>query len=220
MQKHFIIAGVLGVALTILSFGVGVWFGWVAFAALNWLEVFAVATSYACTYLCVVESRWNYPIGIITTFAYSILFFQWGLPAVGVFNLYLVGSLIYGWFRWGPDENSRPVTSITIGDIVPYSALGITIAVLMYGVLVYFGAPIVYLDIAVAAISGVAQFLLDNKRLQTWHVWAIVNVFSIWLYFNQGLYLVAFQYVFFLANTMYGYYMWKKSMQQSMVMTV
>lgn len=214
MKKHFFISAFLGVVLTAISFGVGVGMGWVDYASLNWLEVFAVATSYSCTYLCVVESRWNYPIGVVTTLAYSILFFQWGLPAVGVFNLYLVGSLIYGWFRWGPDENTRPVTSISLKDIFPYSGLGIAIAALMYVVLVYFGAPIVYLDIAVAAISGVAQFLLDNKRLQTWHVWAVVNVFSIWLYFNQGLYLVAFQYIFFLGNTIFGYYTWKGNMKQ------
>lgn len=214
MKKHFLISAFLGVILTAISFGVGVGMGWVEYASLNWLEVFAVATSYSCTYLCVVESRWNYPIGVVTTLAYSILFFQWGLPAVGVFNLYLVGSLIYGWFRWGPDENTRPVTSISLKDIFPYSGLGIAIAALMYVVLVYFGAPIVYLDIAVAAISGVAQFLLDNKRLQTWHVWAVVNVFSIWLYFNQGLYLVAFQYMFFLGNAIFGYYTWKGNMQQ------
>lgn len=212
MTNKFLIAGILGIVLTALSFATGIYFGWIAIATLNWLEVFAVATSYACTYLCVVESRWNYPIGIITTIAYSILFFQWGLPAVGVFNLYLVGSLIYGWFRWGPDGQSRPVTNVSINDIIPYTGLGVIIGALMYVILLTFGAPVVYLDIAVAAISGVAQFLLDNKKLQTWHVWAIVNIFSIVLYFNAGLYLVAFQYVFFLFNTIYGMISWKKSM--------
>lgn len=211
--KHFAIAAIAAIVFTGISFIVAISFGWVAVGSLNWLEVFAVATSYACTYLCVVESRWNYPIGIVTTFAYSILLFQWNLPAVAIFNLYLVGSLAYGWFRWGPDDQTRPVTNTTVGDIIPYSSLGIAVAAFMYLILTLFGAPIVWVDILVASLSGVAQFLLDNKRLSTWYVWAIVNVFSIYLFASQGLYLVTIQYVFFLMNTIYGHYKWRESMK-------
>ena len=67
-------------------------------------------------------------------------------------------------------------------------------------------------DSTILAGTILAQFLLDNKKLQTWIVWAIVNVFAIYTYFTAGLSLVAFQYVFFLANTMYGYAMWKRGM--------
>jgi len=45
----------LGIVLTALSYGIGIAAGWVSLATLNWLEVFAVATSYASTYLCVKQ---------------------------------------------------------------------------------------------------------------------------------------------------------------------
>lgn len=180
----------------------------------TWLEFFAVLTSYACTYLCVVQTRWNYPVGIVTTFLYTILFFKWELPAVAIFNLYLVFSLTYGWFRWGNDANTRPVTRLK-ADIWSLGYVGIGLAVYAFLQLVnwYFGYAMNPLDIAVAVLSGVAQFMLDNKKLENWIVWAVVNVLSIWLFFHQGLYLVTLQYVFFLANTVYGFTMWKRSMK-------
>src|SRR5690242_645929 len=75
---------VLGIILTALSYGVGLGAGWIA--SLSWLEVFAVFTSYVCTYLCVMERRINYPIGAISTAAYMVLFYQFGLVASMAIN--------------------------------------------------------------------------------------------------------------------------------------
>ena len=66
-------------------------------------------------------------------------------------------------------------------------------------------------DSVVLAGTLLAQFLLDNKKLENWIVWAVVNVFAIYTYATSGLPLVAFQYVFFLANTAYGYVSWRRS---------
>jgi hypothetical protein len=38
-----------------------------------------------------------------------------------------------------------------------------------------------------------------------------MNCFAIYTYFHVGLALVAFQYIFFLLNTLYGFVMWRKS---------
>ncbi len=66
----------------------------------------------------------------------------------------------------------------------------------------------------VMAGSILAQFLLDNKKMETWLIWTIVNVFAIYTYVNAGLSLVAFQYVFFLLNAFYGLWVWNNSRKQ------
>ncbi len=63
-----------------------------------------------------------------------------------------------------------------------------------------------------------AQFMLDNKKLENWGVWAVMNCFAIYTYFAAGLALVGFQYIFFLLNVFYGYYMWNKSRKDEPVM--
>lgn len=203
---------IAAIALTAVSYGVAVAAGWTTFAALNPLEVAAVFTSYICTIMCVYQTRWNYPVGVVTTFLYSWLFFQWEMYAVAVFNLYLVFSLAYGWFRWGPDTNTRPVSRIKdrVGWLI-YAAVGAAILALLLAVNAVFGVTITRTEIAITVLSGVAQFMLDNKKIENWIVWAVVNVASIWFYFQGELYLVALQYVFFLFNTGLGFARWRSS---------
>lgn len=213
-MKYIFESVALAIVLTALSYGVGLWMGWIV--ALNWLEVFAVFTSYSCTWLCTRQSRWNYPIGIVTTAAYSILFYQWGMLALAIFNLYLVFSLIYGWFRWGSDENTRPVTRIEPKWYAGYGAIGLVILGLFLVINILFNpaglSALNPIDVGLAVASGVAQLMLDNKKLENWSLWAAIDVVSIPFFLHSGLTLVAFQYIFFLANTVIGHVQWKRSM--------
>lgn len=203
---------IIGLILTALSYGVGLGFGWVT--ALNLLEVFAVFTSYSATYLCVRERRINYPIGAISNAAYCLLFASFGLVGSSIVTGYLTFSLLYGWFRWRDDSNTKPVAYVSLKWWPVY--LLATGAAFLIGLQLYplFGQAVVWTDAVVMAGSILAQFLLDNKKMENWVVWAVVNVFAIYTYFRAGLFLAAFQYVFFLANTVYGWVVWKKSMDE------
>jgi nicotinamide mononucleotide transporter len=53
--------------------------------------------------------------------------------------------------------------------------------------------------------------LLDNKKLDNWIVWLVMDVFATWEYYHTGLYLVGFQYIFFTINTFVGLIWWLRS---------
>lgn len=199
----------LGVFLTGLSYALGLVLNWTD--GLNWLEVFAVFTSYVCTYLCVVERRINYPIGAVSNAAYCVLFAQWGLVGSSFVTGYLTFSLVYGWFRWRDDENTRPVTLMDYRWLPAY--LAVAGAAFIGALYLYplFNQPVVWTDAVILVGSVIAQLMLDNKKLENWIVWAVVNVFAIYTYFHQGLALAGFQYIFFLLNVFYGFYMWSQS---------
>ncbi len=203
---------VIAVGLTAASYLIGGWAGWITLSTINWLEVFAVFTSYSCTYLCVRERRINYPIGVISSAAYALLFLQSGLLASAVLNAYLVPTLIYGWIRWRKDEQTLPVTHVRIKMIPIYVVVGLV----GYGgaslLSAQLGGTMAWTDSVILIGTIIAQFLLDNKKLENWLLWAIVNIFAIYTYATTGLALVALQYVLFLGNTLYGYIMWKRSM--------
>lgn len=215
ISDQLAVSGILGIVLTAASYMGAAAAGYAT--SFSMLEAVTVALSYSCTYLATIESRYNYPVGVLGTLLYSILFYKTGLYAVALFNLYLVFSLIYGWFRWGPDgERSRAVTDFGYATRWPliYLAVGLGVYLLLALINNKMGASMTRLDIGVAVLSGIAQVMLDNKHRQTWIVWAGVNVFSIWLYFQGGLYLVTIQYMFFLANTILGYGLWTQSMRK------
>ena len=183
--------------------------GWIS--EINGLEVFAVFTSYVCTFLCVMERRANYPIGAISNAAYAFLFFQFGLYASSITTAYLTFALAYGWFRWKSDSVSRPVSRVELKWVPAY----VLATGAFYGIALWLvtaaGGTLALTDTVILIGTMLAQFLLDNKKIENWIVWMVVNVFAIYTYSTAGLALAAFQYVFFLANTFYGLYMWRRS---------
>lgn len=206
----------IGLGLTALSYVVAHFLGWATIDKINWLEAFAVFTSYSCTWLCTRQSRINYLVGVVTTAAYSLLFWQFEMHALALFNLYLVGSMAYGWIRWGRDDQTRPVTNVDQEGYTFYCLFGLIILV-GYVLINHLIDPNWFqnastIDIGLAVASGVAQIMLDNKKLENWILWAGINIVSIPYFIHGGLYIVAFQYIFFLVNTFIGYIEWRKTM--------
>lgn len=182
--------------------------------AIDPLEAFAVFTSYSCTYLCVRQSRFNYIIGTVSVTALGYLFWKQGLVASAALQAYLIPTLVYGWFRWKSDNSTRRVTSVFESPpyaIALYFMIPVVAYVLVLFTLIYFGTTLPAADTAILCLSVLAQFLLDNKKKETWYVWMAVNFLAIWTYYEAGLFLVAFQGVIFQMNTFYGLYEWKKT---------
>lgn len=201
----------VAVVLTGLSYLVGLGLGWIT--EINYLELAAVFTSFSCTYLCVVESRWNYPVGILSTALLAILFYQSNLLGSMAQNLYLIPTLMYGWFIWGQDNTTKPVEHVKAKHLPIYALVsGAIYAIILYTIN-RLGGEMATLDGIILVGSILAQFLLDRKKIETWFVWAVVNVIAIYTYFNAELYFVTFQFLFFLMNTAYGYFMWNRSMK-------
>lgn len=155
---------------------------------------------------------------MITTAAYTVLFWKWGLLASSVLNALLAVYLIYGWFRWRPDAVTRPVTRIGLSSwLLGY----IAIVSLTYLILMQAGHMVarwtdtdfafIWTDSVILAATILAQLLMDNKRLENWGIWILVNIFSIYTYFEQGLYIVTIQYVLFIVYDISGYIQWKRS---------
>jgi len=203
---------VVAVVLTGASYAAGLGMGWIS--SVNWLEAFAVFTSYSCTYLCVKQSRINYPIGAISVAALSFLFYQQGLYASMVLNMYLFPTLVWGWFRWRPDEITRPVTRVKLWWWPVYLWITGSVWYMLTTIATKMDATLAPWDSAILALSILAQFLLDQKKMENWSVWFAVNVISIVTYWQAGLQIVAIQFVFFLLNTVYGHYSWKRTMSK------
>lgn len=204
------ISFIIATVLTVLTYWLGMYTGWIT--SVNWLEFFAVWTTYSCTYLCVMQSRLNYPIGTVSNLAFAVLFFQQGLPALAALQFYLIADMAYGWFRWGPDGNPLPVSSLK-WDWVTWATGGVTVLgfVVLYATNVVLGGSNAALDIFCAVGSITAQFLMDNKKIANWYVWLVIDVVSVYLLWTTDLKVTAVQFLFFIANAVWGWYEWRKT---------
>lgn len=214
--RQNVVQGVfIGLVITTFSYVVAALAGWVEVKDLSGLEVFAVFTSYWCTWLCVKQRRINYPIGAASNAAYSWLFWQNDLVASSATTGFLTLWLVYGWFRWRPDRATRPVTHVTLKMVPVYLGIGLAAYFVALQIVNALDGALATYDVLILVGSVIAQTLLDNKKLETWAVWAVVNVLAIYVYFTSDLFLVGFQYIFFLANTIYGWVEWTKSKRAS-----
>ena len=201
---------IIATILTGASYFTAMQMGWID--SLNWLEIVAVWTSYVCTILCVAESRSNYVWGAVSVVLLSILFWEQKLMSSAILNAYLFPTLIWGWYRWKPDHDPRPVSWVDLNWWPVYLAATMTVWFALSHISDRLGATLAGPDSFILVSSILAQFLLDQKKLENWFVWMAVNIFSIYTYFEAGLYLVAFQSVFFLINNFVGIYFWFRSM--------
>ncbi len=215
-MKFNILMIAVGVVLTTLSYLVALSFGvqidptitnlFGFQIELGWLEAIAVATSYSCTILFMLQKRVAYYYGIVSTFFLCLFFYAGGALALATFNGILVISLLYGLWRWGPDgKKSLPVSRIEgVKSWAGYFAF--------FGIIVAAFSAIIgtnsKMDIGLASGSATAQVMLDNKKIENWIVWIIVNVFSIIYYIKMGWFLMAIQFVFFLMNAVFALYKW------------
>lgn len=205
ITEAFILATLITTALAVITF--------TTTQTLNWLETASVYFSFACTWLCTRQVRFNYVLGVISTILLSITFWQTQLYGSMALNLYLIPTVIIGWFMWKKDTNPRTVEHVRPKKIILYILFT---AMTWFGalqVIQFFGGQMAILDGWLLVGTVLAQFLLDRKKLETWIVWVAVNVVSVYVYFNAGLYLLAAQFVFFLANAIFAWFQWRKSMK-------
>jgi nicotinamide mononucleotide transporter len=182
------------------------------------LEIFATIFTVLCVILAVKRSTWQYPVGLIGTILYYFVFQQVQLYASAGLQIFFLLVQLYGWWFWlYGDAGKKPkITTLQTSTLVCILVIGLIVSILAGSILNHFtNANMAKLDASIFGFSVIAQFLLDRKKIETWIVWAIVNVVSIFVYFGQGLVLTGWLYVFLLINTVWGYIEWKKNFNKN-----
>jgi nicotinamide mononucleotide transporter len=190
----------------------------------SWIEVIGFVTGAACVYGVARQKLWNWPVGIVNNIAFIILFLGAGLYAESVLQVVFAAIAVYGWYNWvrgnaGTEgSNDLPIRDVTRKEI--YFGLGIVAAgtavvamVLTHGT----DSQVPWPDAFVLTASLVATYGQAKKIFQHWHVWILIDLVSIPLYFSRGLTLTAVLYVGFLALCVYGLIDWNRSRRAAAV---
>ena len=186
-------------------------------ALLPLVELLAVLTGIACVALTVRERISNWPVGILSSALFLVLFLSAGLYADSMLQVVYVGIGFYGWRHWltgGPHGNDLPVTTASprLRAALVLAAVAGTLA---FGTFLDGAtdstAP--YPDAATTVLSLVAQLLLTRKYIESWPVWIFgVNVPYIALYLYKGLAMTAALQLVYIALSIAGWAAWRRSM--------
>lgn len=212
LRNDFFIAAIIAVVLSGATFAMAYGLGWLTTAP-NWFEVAGATINYGATYLSIKQRRFAYTLGFVASMAFAVAYFQYGLLASALLSTYLVGQLVYGYFRWGPDGATRKVHKFQWKWAWAYALATVLTYLGAVGIVTLFGGKFAFWDAAILILTILAQFLLDNKVLASWFVWGAVNIIGVTLYFTAGAPFAAVQQLIFLFANIPGYILWRQTMK-------
>jgi len=180
----------------------------------SWLEWFGVLTAFACIYLAAKEHILNWPISIVSSAAYALLYFQYKLYGDSFLQLYFLITAVYGWIFWlrKKQHQEKPVVSLSGTEwfYTLAAVAGFTVILSLY-LDKYTNTDVPYIDGFCTAMSFVAQFLMTRKVLQNWILWIVVDICYVPLLFYKELASTAVLYFVLIILAIMGYVDWKRT---------
>lgn len=186
-------------------------------SSVSWLELFGAATGLASVWWAARERVWTWPVGIVNSTLFLLLFLDAGLYATAALQVVFILLGLYGWREWrggGSDDDSLPVRR---GRRAEWVGLGLAAVAGQVAwttwLVVSTDSSVAFWDSAVLVLSLVATFGQARKLIESWFVWIAVDTISIPLFLSQELYLTAALYLVFAVLCLVGRRDWRRSMR-------
>ncbi|WP_421733220.1 nicotinamide riboside transporter PnuC [Cellulomonas sp.] len=182
--------------------------------AVGWVEILGFVTGAVCVWLAARENVWNFPVGIVNTGLFLVLFASAGLYAnAGLQVVYLVLNAL-GWYWWLRGGQDNGVLGVGRTPRVAWLVGAVAVVVLTAGLTVLLrsvsAAP--FWDSLTTSLSLVAQLMMGRKWFGSWAVWIVTDILLVGLYASQGLYLTAVLYALFIGLCVQGARRWRRAL--------
>ena len=192
----------------------------------NYLEIIGAVTGLLYLYFSVKQNIWLWPVGLITSAFYIIVFYNSQLYADMSLNIYYLIISIYGWRHWLLRKDNVYHKSIKISSLDPkewtiYLAAATFITIALGLILVnmpqklgFKPSSVPWWDAFLTAGSIVATWMLARKIIEQWLWWILIDAISVGVFFYKGLYSTV---ILFVVNTLIaiiGYIKWKNDLQR------
>jgi nicotinamide mononucleotide transporter len=187
------------------------------------LEAIAVFFGLASALFSWRNSIMVYPAGIISTFIFVYLLWQWGLLGDLIIQGYYFSMSIYGWYIWTRKVSPEKHTPISVATAKDHQlALLISGAALIGVFTVYtafdkWNSWTAYVDTLTTALFFAGMWMLAKRKVENWLYLLAGNIISVPLYFYKGYTLSSLLYLMFIAVSILGYRTWVKNLNNDKV---
>jgi nicotinamide mononucleotide transporter len=183
----------------------------------DWLEAFGFISGAWGVWLQVREKVWNWPIQLISSALYVVVFLNARLFSDASLNVLYVVLYLLGWYWWlhgGENRGELHIARVTQRmTLLPAASTVVTTAAwTIFLASIADSAP--FLDALTTVLSLVALFLTARKIFESWHLWIFVNLVYIGLYVYKGLVLTAVLYGIFAGLSVAGLVNWRRLLRR------
>ena len=162
--------------------------------------------------LLIFRNVWNFPFGMAMVALYILVFYEERLYAEAGLQVFFFAAQGWGWWLWlrvGGEDSRVPVRWLDNPSRAVWLAVTAALSLNLGWVMHRFtDAVMPYADAGIAGASVAAQILLAFRRIENWLVWIVIDIASIALYLNRGLYPTAGLYGGFLVMSLFGLKEW------------
>ncbi|MGC4075005.1 MAG: nicotinamide riboside transporter PnuC [Nibricoccus sp.] len=179
-----------------------------------WLEIAANTVNLLSILLATRNSSHTWWTGLVGCALFGWLFFTAQLYADATLQIFFIITGVLGWWQWlhqGTQRIERPITLTSPRQLTWMIPAAIATAT-AYGWLLhrFTQAFAPFTDSALLTLSVTAQFLLMQRKRETWIFWFLANTLAVPLYLSRELWLTAFFYVLFWFNAPLGFLRWHR----------
>jgi nicotinamide mononucleotide transporter len=179
----------------------------------NYIEIAANVFNAASVFLAGRNSIHMWWTTLVNCALFAYVFYTAKLYADVTLQVFFVTTAVIGWWRWlhGAHGAELPVRYSPRPLVAASTAAGVIVA-LGYGWLLhrFTDAYAPFVDSMVLAFSIVGQFLLIDRRVESWWCWLLVNTIAVPLYASRRLYVTAVLYAAFWVNAIVALRRWRK----------
>ena len=179
----------------------------------SWVELVAVVLSIVYVVLAAKENLWCWPAALISTALYAWLFFDVNLKQDSLLQVYYLCMAVYGWYMWSNTSRHTEVRiqrwSLRTHLILIAATLCVSL-VSGYVAKTYFSSDYPYLDGLTTWFAVLTTYMVARKVLENWWYWVVIDIVSVYLYWQKGLYPTVGLYLVYVIIAVAGYFNWKK----------
>ncbi len=162
---------------------------------------------------------------IVMPAIYLYIYYNAGLYADFGINIYYLLIALYGWLAWRygfhlfGNNKKQEELAITHTPKKVWAKLLFTYLatqIIIYTTLVlYTDSTVPLWDSFTTSLSVVGMWMLARKYVEQWWVWMVVDITSAGLYIHKELYFTSTLYALYAIISIFGYYKWKKMVQNT-----
>ena len=174
-----------------------------------------VATLFGAAYVVLAarRNRLCWLAGAVSSALVGLLSVVRELPMQGALNAYYVGMSVYGWWNWTrmSGQGELPVRTLALRWHLLAAALLVALSWFTAGLLAReTQAAWPLLDSLTTWFALYATWLVARARIENWIYWIAIDGVLVYLYYKQGLPIVALQFAVFMGLALAGFVAWRR----------
>jgi len=183
------------------------------------LEIAAALFILVNVWLATVENIWTWPTGIVGVILYAVVNYKAGYFAnAGLQLVYLVLSIM-GWYEWlhgGPKGTELHVRRTNRRQWIGCAIWSVVLWIAIYELLrITNNAQQLMFDSGTTALSLVGQWMMNEKLLENWWFWLVVDIAYVPMYYRSGNWVTSVLYAVFCILCIKGIVDWKRSLRST-----